>query len=194
MNNLKPAKLENLFSKLELQELHQAISDAIKAGGEALVPHLGRVRVEGINISPQLTDKLTNLASDLTKVKTLKMVLPPLYVEYNAKYGEPNLRPHFDGDSNDYIIDYQLESNTIWPLGVDLNLFSLENNSAVLFGPNQYPHWRPEKTFFPGEYVRMMFFRFFDPSNPSDYSHLPNHPDDPVFAEVNTFRDSLTSD
>jgi len=39
----------------------------------------------------------------------------------------------------------------------------------------------------------MMFFRFFNPESPSDYSHLPNHPDDPVFAEVKAFKESLAT-
>jgi len=195
MNKLKPVKLENLFSESELQDIKQAILDATEAGGGTLVPHLGRVRVQGIQISEGIAAKLINLASELTGVSALTIVLPPpLYVEYNEKYGEPNLLPHFDGDTTDYIIDYQLESNTNWSLGVDLDIFPLEDNSAVFFNPNQYPHWRPQKIFYPGEYVRMMFFRFFNPDNPSDYSHLPNHPDDPVFAEVRAFRDSLTND
>jgi hypothetical protein len=114
------------------------------------------------------------------------------YVEYSAKYGKPDLPPHFDGDYNDVIINYQFESNTEWDVGVAFDLYKLEDNSALVFNPNESAHWRPHKTFKENEFVKMIFFRFTDPDKMTDYSHLRKYwPMDDFFVDLRKFRDSL---
>lgn len=184
-----PIKVSELFSEDEIQALKQTINELPPS---VLKQHqdLGRVEV-GLKEAPYtFADKLNTLVNSLSEEK-LEINWPPLYVEYSAKYGEPNLRPHFDGDYNELIIDYQLESNTPWPIGVNLELYPLQDNEATIFNPNTNIHWRPRKDFQSGEYVRMLFFRFFKSTGKSDYSYLPHHPDDPIFKEVSDFRDSL---
>lgn len=110
--------------------------------------------------------------------------------EYTASAGHPNLPPHFDGDSTDLIMTYQLASNKTWGVGVDLNVYELEDNSAILFHPNESIHWRPHAKFEDGEFVRVMFVRFHLPSV-TDYSHKQYSQSDPIFDEVKAFRDSL---
>lgn len=113
-----------------------------------------------------------------------------VFAEYNSKYGQPNLPPHFDGDNNSLIIDYQYKANTSWGLGVDTTVFEMEDNKAIIFNPNEYPHWRPHKTFEEGEVVIMIFFRFPDPSGKTDYSHKRQWPSDPIFADIHKIRDN----
>ena len=110
--------------------------------------------------------------------------------EYTAEAGKPNLPPHFDGDQTDLIMTYQLSSNRTWGVGVDLNVYELEDNDGVIFHPNESIHWRPHAEFKDGELVRVMFVRFRLPIE-SDYSHLRLSQDDPIFSEVRAFRDSL---
>jgi hypothetical protein len=114
-----------------------------------------------------------------------------VFTNYESQYGQPNLPPHFDGDNNSLIIDYQFRSNTHWGLGVDTTVFDMEDNKAVIFNPNQYPHWRPFKTFGDGEYVTMAFFRFPDSSGKTDYSHMRYSQNHEIFQEVRKIRDSL---
>jgi hypothetical protein len=114
-----------------------------------------------------------------------------LYVEYNNKYGNPDLPPHFDADKNEFIFDYQLESNTSWDLGVNMDVHAMEDNSALVFNPNLNIHWRPVKDFEDGEYVRMVFFRFYNAENPTNYSHMKYTQEHDVFADVISFRTSL---
>lgn len=113
------------------------------------------------------------------------------YVEYNKKYGTPTLPPHFDGDSSDVIVNYQISSNTSWDIGLDSELYKIEDNSALVFNPNKNVHWRPEKTFNEGEYVKMIFFRLRGIEDVVDNSHLRYSLDDPIYKEANRFRDSL---
>jgi hypothetical protein len=110
--------------------------------------------------------------------------------DYTAEAGKPNLPPHFDGDQTDLIMTYQISSNRTWGVGVDLNVYDLEDNDGVIFHPNESIHWRPHAEFKDGELVRVMFVRFRLPIE-SDYSHLRLSQDDPIFSEVRAFRDSL---
>ena len=114
------------------------------------------------------------------------------FAEYGSKYGEPNLPPHFDGDSNDIVVDFQLSSNISWDLGINTELYSLEDNSALIFNANTNVHWRPHRKFEDGEYIKMLFFRFGSHENPSDYSEQRYSMDHNIFKEAREFRDSIT--
>ena len=114
-----------------------------------------------------------------------------VFAEYSSKYGQPNLPPHFDGDTNSLIVDYQYNGNTSWGLGVDTTVFEMEDNKAIIFNPNVYPHWRPHKTFEEGEVITMIFFRFPDRSGKTDYSHKRQWPSDDIFADIRKIRDNL---
>lgn len=185
-------KIPNLFSPQEVDHISSLIDSPADRSNFYQHEDLGRLNMEIFNVSPQLDANLTNLINELTG-RTLTMA-SPLIVEYSNKYGSPHLPPHFDGDSNEVIIDYQLSSNTRWPIGLNISAHDLEDNSALIFNPNTNVHWRPHKTFNDGEYVRMMFFRFFDEKSPADYSYLPHHPEDPIFKEARECRDSFSLD
>lgn len=123
-----------------------------------------------------------------------RAISPPslLFVDYESRYGQPNLPPHFDGDNNDVIVDYQYKSNTSWGLGVGSEVFEMTDNKAIIFNPNEHPHWRPYKTFQEREYVTMMFIRF--PSPEIDYSHMRHSQDHEIFSEARKVRESLKSE
>lgn len=110
-------------------------------------------------------------------------------VEYNNKYGIPNLPPHCDEDFNDFIINFQLSSNIVWPIGLDLDLYKLDDNSAIIFNGNKNVHWRPHKNFNDGDFVRMIFFRF-SKSNKTN-SHMNVAPDPTYLKKVEQFRNNL---
>lgn len=135
--------------------------------------------------------KLTKIANSFSGLDlTLSSVT---YVEYNSKYGIPELPPHYDGDKNDLIINYQLDANTRWDLGIDFETFEIKNNSALIFNPNESAHWRPKKIFNSGEFVKMIFFRFAKKENPTDYSDLQKFwPTDEIFKNISEFRNSIS--
>lgn len=182
-----PKYITNLFSPKELDTIAQILSKAEATSYE--YNQLGRLHIEDAELPASIIRKLKKLVDN----PALEILNPPLCVTYSSKYGQPHLNPHFDGDFTDYIIDVQLSSNTNWSLGVDLDVYDMADNSAVIFHPNKNVHWRPHKEFKDGEYVQVMFFRFVssDSDSLSDYSYLPSHPDDEVFAEVRKLRDSL---
>jgi hypothetical protein len=166
------------------------IKNAIKEKPGEIDNTLGRY---SMGIHEYFTDAMKAKFNDIAKQASgiaLKMH-HGMSTTYSAEYGNPNLPPHFDGDTNDLIINMQLEANTEWPLGLNMDTYTLEDNSALVFNANTEIHWRVHKEFKEGEYVTMLFVRFFNEENPSDYSHLPMHPSDSVFDEVRKLRDSL---
>lgn len=181
------ARVDNIFSWDELQILNN-----IEAPHQPEVDdYLGRIYFGDIKsrLTQEMKDKLYKIVDDISDAPLV--MDHALYVEYNAKYGRPNLPPHFDGDTNDLIINMQIASNTDWDLGLNLDIRKLADNSALVFNGNTEIHWRPHKEFQEGEYVKMLFIRFYNSAKRSDYSHLPNHPDSEIFKEVREFRDSL---
>lgn len=183
-------ELDNLFTEEELSAIKEIIS-SLPESSFIDQSGLGRRVTNEWRLPQSIHDKLIDLVSSTLGKKV--MMPNPVWSEYSSKYGEPNLPPHFDGDFNDFIINFQLESSpdTVWPAGVNLELYTLQDNSAVAFNPNTNAHWRPVRAFKKDEYIQMIFIRFFDPVNTADYSHLPSHQDDPIFAEVKAFRDNL---
>ena len=171
-------QVNNIFTPEELE----IITNTIFAGRHEIDSNLGRRHFRSSvlkNMTDEMIEKLYTIAkqaSDLPLAMTNTQV-----TEYSIEYGEPNLPPHFDGDTNDLIINMQLESNTSWDLGLNTETYAIEDNSAVVFNGNTEVHWRPHKEFKEGEYVRMMFVRFYNKEKPSDYSYLPNNQTDDIF-------------
>jgi len=180
-------KVENILTQEELA----LIKDAIEKNRIQPDNILGRKNMGGIQntFTPEIEDKMYAIAKQASDLP-LKMA-HGMVVEYSSEYGTPNLPPHFDGDTNDLIINMQLEANTSWDLGLNTTTYTLEDNSALVFNANTEIHWRVKKDFKPGEYVRMMFVRFYNEENPSDYSHLNLTQTHDIFKDARELRDSL---
>lgn len=180
-------RIDNVFSQAEIDHINEIISQSPKNMHEAL----GRFEVFGMleSLLPETVEKLNNIAKSLSDLPL--EIDHAMAVEYSPLYGKPSLRPHRDGDTNDLIINIQLESNTVWDMGLNLQTYTLDDNSALVFNANTETHWRVHKEFKDEEYVRMMFVRFYNSENRSDYSYIPNDPRDEMFKEESQFRDGL---
>lgn len=177
---------DNVFSEEELIILKYLFKNTKSI---ELDPVLGRKIVYINGIPEPLLLKITDIVNTMSD-EPLAFV-HALSVEYSSQYGEPNLPVHFDGDVADFILNFQLSSNTSWDVGVNCEVYPLKDNSAIIFNANLNSHWRPKKVFKDGEYVAMIFFRFQKINNKTDYSHLALTQDDPIFKEANDFRNSL---
>ncbi len=193
--------INDIFSKTQLKYLH----NITKAGnlsvfngkiptnrkGDGVDIGLGRTQIGDISqfLTKSIKDKLIEIASDILKHEVA--LDHALCAKYSNEYGIPSLPPHFDGDKNDLIINFQLSSNTSWDLGLNLDVYHIKDNSAAVFNGNTNIHWRPEKVFNDGEYLQMIFFRFYKVNNRSDYSYMDIGQGDPIFIKTKEFRDSL---
>ena len=178
--------INNIFSDEDMDHILKTVSE----GDFEIDNTLGRVRaIPAIKnlLHSTIIEKFNDIAMQFDTSLSMSGIT---YVEYSNLYGKPNLPPHFDGDDNDLIINMQIDANTVWPLGLNLDVYELENNSALIFNANKEIHWRTHKDFKDGEYVKMMFIRFWNLENKSDYSHLRVMLDDPILGDVRVFRDS----
>ena len=187
---MKPEKIENLFTDEELVIINNSIERSEQEHDKRLGRSLHKDIVSrNISMMPILA-KLKDIANKYSDAKlSIKNVAA---VEYNLKYGEPNLPPHFDGDVSDMIINFQLSSNTRWHIGLNMDLYDLKDNSALLFNPNKTPHWRPIKKFKEGEFIKMIFFRFINEKNISDYSDVKRQWDHQIFSDINKLRNNVS--
>jgi hypothetical protein len=174
-NFLLPNELDTIDLLMKNRELHK--EDGV----------LGRI-LYTIPLPNEMKDAIQERVESLVGRKLDR--IGEVFAEYSSKYGQPNLPPHFDGDTNSLIVDYQYKGNTSWGLGVDATVFEMEDNKAIIFNPNEYPHWRPHKTFKEGEVITMIFFRFPDWSGRTDYSHKRQSPSDEIFSHIHKIRDA----
>ena len=71
----------------------------------------------------------------------------------------PKLFPHFDGFPEPRLtFDYQIGSNTSWPLVVEDREYVLKDNQALTFSGTHQIHWRVHKDFSETDYLDMIFF------------------------------------
>jgi hypothetical protein len=188
-------KINNLFTESEISYLNKEIkkiqySTIFKTYSD-ISGDLGRMNtfIPISNISSTIVEKVSEIANSIDD-KSYKLT-NVLHVNYSNKYGNPNLPPHFDADTCDLIINFQLSSSTSWDLGLEMQTYSIEDNSALMFNANHYIHWRPHKIFNDQDYIKMIFFRFKNINYQEDYSYLKKTQEDKVFEEICNFRNML---
>jgi hypothetical protein len=178
--------INNILSDEEIEHINEIILNC----NSTIDSDLGRIRtIPDLRelINPSILFKFKDIVNGLGHSNFV--ISNIMSVEYNPSYGKPNLSPHFDGDDNELIVNMQLSSNTVWDLGLNTQIYRLEDNFALVFNQNQEIHWRTHKRFEDGEYVKMLFVRFFDPYDKKDYSHLRLSQDHSIFKDANDFRD-----
>lgn len=183
-------KINNLFSDSELKYIHDSIESSNfkedNSLGRIIIPNLS-IKKSPLKTTNPIIDKVNKIVNNFSNLEL--SLSSTTYAEYSSKYGQPNLPPHFDADDSKVIVNFQLESNTSWKLGLNLELYSLENNSALIFNPNTNIHWRPIKNFNKDEYVKLIFFRFYYPNNIN--KTLSYSQDHEIFKDINNLRNSL---
>jgi uncharacterized protein YaiE (UPF0345 family) len=160
----------DIFTDTEIAEIYEylkSIDDKKRFDFE------GRTRLDFDNNFPShLLNKIVSIANS----KNSKLEYMSAYAsEYNLKYGNPSLNPHFDTTQATYTIDYQLNSNIDWSIFIEGSKFNLKNNEAIEINVREEAHWRPQRKFSEGESTTMIFFHFLDRSNmPAIPTHQEN--------------------
>jgi hypothetical protein len=170
--------LKNVFTTEEVNEIKNQINFIINTkhvemenqdvfDPEPMVQYSylnqGRRDTYGIIFSPKIIEKITKIANKfLNPGSDLVRLTGVQYTEYSGDMkGNPSLGIHFDGGKDcDMILDYQLESNISWGIGIDEEVYTLKNNELLLLNPVTKIHYRPKKKFNNDDLVRMIFFKF----------------------------------
>lgn len=95
------------------------------------------------------------------------------FIKPDGSVSMPKLMPHYDGFPEPrFTFDYQIKSNTSWPLLVEGNELLLEDNQALTFSGTHQIHWRTKKEFQEEEFIDMIFCHLSLPSSqPSSEDH-----------------------
>ena len=175
-------KIDNLFTDSQISVIKKVLDTTEINNDTTLGRVVGTMHVEINEIIGTLLQVVNDISDKRLSLSSMS------YAYYDGTYGEPNLPPHIDRDTIDLIIDYQLESNISWDLGINTELYSVKDNNAIAFNPNTNIHWRPHRRFEEGEYVKMLFFRFVGLDVVSDYYNMEI--DESLLDQVKTLRDS----
>lgn len=83
-----------------------------------------------------------------------------MVAEYSSVFGKPQLAPHYDSGETTVLLDFQVSSNTDWPIVIEDEEYILKDNSLISIYPTNQQHWRSRKNFNGDEYVTMVFIIF----------------------------------
>lgn len=106
--------------------------------------------------------------------------------EFKEDRGNPFLGVHLDSNNNlGILLDYQLKSNTDWPLAIEKDVYEMKDNDMVYFYPTDQYHWRVNKNWLDGEFVDVLFFEYGAVGKPR------TEQDEDIKKELADYRDSL---
>lgn len=180
---MKIEVIDNVFHGGQIQAIKELIGHELKTReyivmgsqspelqpeNKALIfKNTGRLDLEMIKLPEDIIDTITKIANRYTGDEPFELIpFGAFYAEYSGKHGTPSLAPHYDGGDCNFMLDYQLESNTSWAIGMDEIGYEIKDNQALTLYPLSYMHWRPKRNFTESEFVKMIFFRFFKASKP----------------------------
>jgi len=181
--SMKIDVIDNVFQGGQIQAIKESIEHELrtreyvimgsqgpdlKPENKALVfQNTGRLDLEMISLPDDVIKTITKIANRYTEGEPFELIpFGAFYAEYSGKHGTPLLSPHYDGGDCNFMLDYQLESNTTWHIGMDETAYEIKDNQALTLYPLSYMHWRPVRNFTDSEFVKMIFFRFFKSSKP----------------------------
>lgn len=153
---MEPIFIKDLFTEKERSDILETLAKK----EHFMLEENGRTLNNLNSLSNEIKKKLLDLVESKLN-KNLKIVGEG-FATYKKEYGDPSLDPHIDSNETSYILDYQFDSNVEWPIFVEGESFTLNNNEAVLFSGKNQIHWRPKRKFSDDEYVSMIFFHFID--------------------------------
>jgi len=165
---LTPEEIASIYKMLEtpsqeyvMKRFNQKISDfqLPTSVAKKIVDHCEKISGEsGLVISEYQFARYTNI------------------YEEDGTLGAPLLSPHYDETFKEprFTFDYQMKSNTTWPLVVEEREYPLEDNQALTFSGTHQIHWRTKKVFSDEEFIDMIFF------------HLKKSDAEPKGADVNS--------
>lgn len=152
-------RYQNVLSEDQMATIRQLIDDGFAAGNDWHMD--GPVRDDVDIILPEdiqkIFDDIAYSGWEFGEehihgyVKTTAIVYRPSGEDPE----ECVLHPHADSSTCGIILDYQLDTNLTkpWYLGIDDNVYTMENNEIIYLNANLDWHWRPYRLFQPGEYL-----------------------------------------
>lgn len=172
--NEKNVIIDNVLSQNEIDQIYRELGQAYDS---YIMERYGQ-KISNFRMPKSALDKIVAICEEVSGVSGL--ILEAYQFSRYEKFTRPDgvvsmpkLIPHYDSFPEPrFTFDYQIRSNTSWPLVVEGTELVLGDNQALTFSGTHQIHWRTEKTFNEGEFIDMIFCHL---SLPNDAPNSEEH-------------------
>jgi hypothetical protein len=172
--NEKNLIVENVLTQQEIDQIYREID---RAYDSYIMERYGQ-KISNFRMPQSALDKIVKISEEISGVNGLVLEAYQFsryekFVKPDGVVSMPKLIPHYDSFPEPrFTFDYQIKSNTSWPLVVEDKELTLEDNQALTFSGTHQIHWRTEKDFQDGEFIDMIFCHLSLPnSEPNSNEH-----------------------
>lgn len=158
--------VDNILTQDEIDQIYKNLEVAYK---RYVMEPYGQ-KVSDFRMPESVLNKIIKISEEISGVSGLILEAYQFsryekFVKPDGVVSNPVLTPHYDDFQEPrFTFDYQIKSNTSWPLVVEDREMTLSDNQALTFSGTHQVHWRTNKTFNDGEFIDMIFCHL----------HLPN--------------------
>lgn len=152
--------IKNVLTDSEIDELYDAIDKSVKN----YIHEEFYQSVSDFKLPDHIKSKIIKYCEDVSgetdlDIEEYQFSKYTKIVKDDGSVGNPKLFPHYDETFLEprFTFDYQIKSNTSWPLVVEEKEFNLSDNEALTFSGTHQIHWRIKKKFKDGEFIDMLF-------------------------------------
>jgi hypothetical protein len=175
-NSPLPVYLEDPLSHDQIAEIRYLLDNQISHFGIHNIadPIVGTSRFVP-RVMPDLARVVIEFEMPESSLNTIDSIIKPMYSEeiamshysylgYSLEYSDgvtaPSLPPHIDAAETLITFNYQIGGNIDWDIYVDGVPYSLKTGDAVVFSAVNQIHWRPKRTWRPGEYTEILTINY----------------------------------
>jgi hypothetical protein len=152
--------VKDVFTQEEIEQLYSAIDDSVRD----YVHEKFYQSVSDFKLPDNIRQKIINYCEEISgetdlDIEEYQFSKYKKVIKEDGTVGNPMLFPHYDETFKEprFTFDYQIKSNTTWPLVVEDKEFELHDNQALTFSGTHQIHWRLKKNFQDGEFIDMLF-------------------------------------
>ena len=153
--------VKDVLTEEEIQEIYKML----ETPSQQYVMKRFNQKISDFRLPESVERKIVKYCQDISGESDL-MISEYQFARYtnivneDGSIGAPFLSPHYDETFKEprFTFDYQMKSNTSWPLVVEEKQFALEDNQALTFSGTHQIHWRTKKEFSSEDFVDMIFF------------------------------------
>lgn len=158
--------IDNVLDEGEIEQIYKNIAGAYNS---YVMERYGQ-QVSNFEMPTSALNKIIKYCEEVSGVTGLILEAYQFsryerFTKEDGNISSPKLVPHYDGFPEPrFTFDYQIRSNTSWPLFVEQKEFELKDNQALTFSGTHQIHWRSKKDFLPGQFVDMIFCHLYSPN------------------------------
>ena len=153
--------VDNVLTNEEIDSIYESIKNP---SNHYIMKRFNQT-ISDFRLPDEINEKIIKYCEEISgesnlKIEEYQFARYKKIVDEHGNIGHPSLTPHYDETFSEprFTFDYQIKSNTDWPLVVEDKHFTLKDNQALTFSGTHQIHWRTKKMFRDDEFIDMIFF------------------------------------